>query len=97
MVSERVRALLEQQCWPSRSRTELLTQLPANSSTTQPFLWKDVPLHPNLFLHPPPFGIRDHRAKVQDILKQVDVWANPNPCSNPNPHPNPNPTDDVDC
>lgn len=78
LVRERVHAVLERQCRPSRTRMQLLMQLPANSSSTQPFLWKDVPLQPGLFLHPPPFGLQGYRSKVEDILKQLpdsDSWS----------------------
>ncbi|XP_074503849.1 lactosylceramide alpha-2,3-sialyltransferase [Sebastes fasciatus] len=70
-VNEHVTRVLESQCRPSNTRHSLLARLPASSQTTQPFLWKDVPLPDGLFLYPPPFGFRSLQGKVEDLLKQL--------------------------
>ncbi|XP_078117218.1 lactosylceramide alpha-2,3-sialyltransferase isoform X5 [Sander vitreus] len=68
-VHEHVRRVLKSQCRPGSARNHLLARLPASSHMTQPFLWRDVPLADDLFLHPPPFGFRSLRGNVEDLLK----------------------------
>nr|XP_020490023.1 lactosylceramide alpha-2,3-sialyltransferase isoform X1 [Labrus bergylta] len=70
-VHEYVQGVLEGQCRPGSTRHGLLARLPATSSETQPFLWKDVLLDDDLFVYPPPFGFQGFRGKVEDLLKQL--------------------------
>lgn len=71
-VHEHVLSILKGTCRPSGAR-QRLTQLPASGRTTQPFLWKDIPLPDDVFLYPPPFGFRGLQSKVEDLLKQVNI------------------------
>ncbi len=71
-VHEHVLRVLESPCHPGRARQDLSPRLPASNHVTQPFLWKDVPLHHELFLYPPPFGFKGLSSKVEDLLKKVN-------------------------
>ncbi|XP_034453367.1 lactosylceramide alpha-2,3-sialyltransferase isoform X2 [Hippoglossus hippoglossus] len=72
LVHEYVHKVLEAQCRPGNTRKNLLTRLPASGHVTQPFLWKDMPLPDQLFLYPPPFGLKGVRSKVEDLLKLLE-------------------------
>ncbi|XP_035016587.1 lactosylceramide alpha-2,3-sialyltransferase isoform X1 [Hippoglossus stenolepis] len=72
LVHEYVHKVLEAQCRPGNTRKNLLTRLPASGHVTQPFLWKDIPLPDQLFLYPPPFGLKGVRSKVEDLLKLLE-------------------------
>ncbi|XP_027138151.1 lactosylceramide alpha-2,3-sialyltransferase isoform X2 [Larimichthys crocea] len=70
-VHEHVHRVLEGPCQPGSARQSLLARLPASSRSTQPFLWKDVPLPVDLFLYPPPFGFKGLQDKIEELLKQL--------------------------
>ncbi|XP_069027081.1 lactosylceramide alpha-2,3-sialyltransferase [Embiotoca jacksoni] len=68
-VHQHVLRVLEGPCRSGGTRKSLLGRLPAAGHVMQPFLWKDAPLPEDLFLHPPPFGLRGLQSKVEDLLK----------------------------
>lgn len=70
-VHEFVRGVLGGRCHPGSTRQNLLTRLPVSSQKTQPFLWKDVLQHDDLFQYPPPFGFKGFGVKVEELLKQL--------------------------
>ncbi|KAM9741052.1 lactosylceramide alpha-2,3-sialyltransferase isoform 2-T2 [Menidia menidia] len=69
LVHEHTREVLEGECHANGTRTKLLALLPASGRSTQPFLWRDGPLPDDLFLYPPPFGLRGLQGKVKDLLQ----------------------------
>ncbi|XP_061757500.1 lactosylceramide alpha-2,3-sialyltransferase [Nerophis ophidion] len=71
LVHQHVHEVLGRKCHPGSTRKSFLDQLPASSRTTQPFLWKDMPTHKDLFLYPPPFGFRGLQGKVSALLQQL--------------------------
>ncbi|XP_017278646.1 lactosylceramide alpha-2,3-sialyltransferase [Kryptolebias marmoratus] len=69
LVHEHVRRVLEGQCRPSGARQNLQAELPPSSRGTRPFLWRVKSLSDDLFVYPPPFGLRGLRGKVEDLLQ----------------------------
>uniref|UniRef100_A0AAQ6IQ63 Lactosylceramide alpha-2,3-sialyltransferase n=1 Tax=Anabas testudineus TaxID=64144 RepID=A0AAQ6IQ63_ANATE len=78
-VHEHVHRVLEGQCHSGSTRQRLLSQLPASSLKTKPFLWSDEPLPDDLFLYPPPFGFRGLQGKVEDLIKLLPHSVTPQP------------------
>ncbi|XP_034546111.1 lactosylceramide alpha-2,3-sialyltransferase isoform X2 [Notolabrus celidotus] len=82
-VHKHVQGVLESPCRPSSTRRRLLARLPASSSETRPFLWKDVPLNDDLFLYSPPFGFKGFRGRVEELLQQLPDSASAAPPGDP--------------
>ncbi|KAM6923867.1 lactosylceramide alpha-2,3-sialyltransferase [Xenentodon cancila] len=68
LVHQHVRRVLEGQCRPNITRLNLLARMPDVSHVTQPFLWKDKPVPDDLFIYRPPFGLKNLRTKVENLL-----------------------------
>ncbi|XP_061582402.1 lactosylceramide alpha-2,3-sialyltransferase-like isoform X1 [Cololabis saira] len=69
LVHQHVRRVLEGQCRPNSARLNLLARMPAVNHATQPFLWSDKPVPDDLFTYRPPFGFKNLRGKVEDLLQ----------------------------
>ncbi|MEQ2222327.1 hypothetical protein ILYODFUR_025044 [Ilyodon furcidens] len=80
LVHKYVHSVLESQCHPRDSREKLLAHFLSSSEAIHPFLWNDEQLPDDLFLHPPPFGFKGLKVKVQELLKLL-----PAPDSGPLP------------
>ncbi|CAB1325135.1 unnamed protein product [Coregonus sp. 'balchen'] len=53
---------------PAFARKGVEARLQISSHVTDPFLWRDTPLTPEMFIYPPPFGFRGMRGKLKDVL-----------------------------
>lgn len=69
LVNTHVEAVLERKCRTGHTRKSLKSRLPRENHLTQPFLSRDTPLNPELFLFPPPFGFYGVRTKLENVLK----------------------------
>ncbi|KAM6953217.1 lactosylceramide alpha-2,3-sialyltransferase [Aplochiton taeniatus] len=69
LVNAHVHAVLERKCRTGHTRKSLESRLSGGNHLTQPFLWRDMPLSPELFAFPPPFGFYGVRAKLEAVLK----------------------------
>uniref|UniRef100_A0A3P8WXL7 Lactosylceramide alpha-2,3-sialyltransferase n=1 Tax=Cynoglossus semilaevis TaxID=244447 RepID=A0A3P8WXL7_CYNSE len=65
LVHQHVLQVLQGQCRRGNTRKALLARLPASSRDTQPFLWSDVGVPEELFLHQLPFGFQGVQFKPQ--------------------------------
>lgn len=69
LVHKHVRSVLDAECRPAQTRQELLSLLPERSKNTRSFLWRDSALPDDLFHFAPPFGFKDQRHKLTDLLQ----------------------------
>lgn len=69
LVQSYARRVLEGECRPGFARKALEARLQGDSHLTQPFLWKDTPLTPNMFEFPPPFGFKGVEDKLRKVLR----------------------------
>ncbi|KAG5845378.1 lactosylceramide alpha-2,3-sialyltransferase [Anguilla anguilla] len=63
-----VRSVLTKECRPAFVRREMQTRFNHSNHVAEHFLWEDTPLAESMFQYPPPFGFRDLRSKLTDIL-----------------------------
>ncbi|KAK6298211.1 hypothetical protein J4Q44_G00312660 [Coregonus suidteri] len=68
LVHSFVRDILSNKCRPAFARKGVEARLQISSHVTDPFLWRDTPLTPEMFIYPPPFGFRGMRGKLKDVL-----------------------------
>lgn len=68
-VHKHVQSVLDGECRRAETRQALLTLLPDSSKNTRPFLWRDSALPDELFRFDPPFGFKDLRGKLSDLLQ----------------------------
>ncbi|KAM9413945.1 lactosylceramide alpha-2,3-sialyltransferase isoform 2-T2 [Salvelinus alpinus] len=68
LVHSFVRGVLSNQCRPAFARKGVEARLQISSHVTDPFLWRDTLLTPEMFKYPPPFGFRDMHGKLKDVL-----------------------------
>lgn len=68
-VHKHVQNVLDSECRRAETRQALLTLLPDSSKNTRPLLWRDSALPDELFRFPPPFGFKDLRGKLSDLLQ----------------------------
>lgn len=69
LVHKHVQNVLDGECRPAHTRQALLTLLPDSSKNTRPLLWRDSALPEELFLFSPPFGFKDLRRELTDLLQ----------------------------
>lgn len=69
LVHKHVQSVLDGECRPAQTRQALLTLLPESSKNTKPLLWRDSALPEELFRFAPPFGFKDLRDKLTDLLQ----------------------------
>ncbi|XP_016894603.1 lactosylceramide alpha-2,3-sialyltransferase [Cynoglossus semilaevis] len=69
LVHQHVLQVLQGQCRRGNTRKALLARLPASSRDTQPFLWSDVGVPEELFLHQLPFGFQGVRSQIEELQK----------------------------
>ncbi|XP_010896883.1 lactosylceramide alpha-2,3-sialyltransferase [Esox lucius] len=63
-----VQDLLKSECRPTFARKGVEARLQFSFPVTDPFLWRDTMLTPEMFKYPPPFGFRDMRGNLKDVL-----------------------------
>lgn len=69
LVHAHVQSVLDGECRQAETRRVLLTLLPDSGKNTRPFLHRDSALPEELFLFPPPFGFKDLRRELTDLLQ----------------------------
>ncbi|KAJ8015169.1 hypothetical protein DPEC_G00023350 [Dallia pectoralis] len=62
------RDLLRSECRPGYARKGVEARLHVANPVTNPFLWRDTRLTPEMFKYPPPFGFRDMYGNLKDVL-----------------------------
>lgn len=71
------RSVLAKECRPAFVRREMETMFNHSRRVSNHFLWKDTPLTAPMFQYPPPFGFRDLRSKLDDVLGLLPAPARP--------------------
>ncbi|KAL0973947.1 hypothetical protein UPYG_G00213310 [Umbra pygmaea] len=67
-VHDFVRSVLKSECRPGFARKGVEARIQVSSIVTDPYLWRDTLLTPDMFKYPPPFGFRDMHGKLEDVL-----------------------------
>lgn len=67
-MHQHTQSVLTRQCRPQFVRHAIKTRLNSSSRVTDHFLWRDTVLTEEMFQYPPPFGLRDMRGRLTDIL-----------------------------
>ncbi|XP_023655773.2 lactosylceramide alpha-2,3-sialyltransferase isoform X1 [Paramormyrops kingsleyae] len=75
LMHQHTQSILTRQCRPQFVRNAIKTRLNSSWRVTDHFLWRDTVLTEDMFQYPPPFGLRDMRGKLTDILNLLPTPA----------------------